>query len=77
VPGGPLPDDNARRALYAPYPVNGYYAHGLYVFNPFALIGELELNGFRVLYQEYSREEGKPISDPAGGGHILIWLVAV
>jgi hypothetical protein len=57
-------------------PVNGYYAHGLHVFNPFALVGVLELNGFRVIYQKYSTEDGKPVSDPAVGGHILIWLVA-
>jgi hypothetical protein len=58
-------------------PVNGYYAHGFHVFNPGALVGALEMNGFRILYQKYSREDGVPVQDPAEGGDILMWLVGV
>src|SRR5262249_45259115 len=46
-------------------------------FNPSALLGALELNGFKVIYKKYSREDGTSVSDPAEGGDILIWLVAV
>lgn len=58
-------------------PVNGYYGHGFHTFNPSALLGALELNGFKVIYKKYSREDGTPVGDPGEGGDVLIWLVAV
>jgi hypothetical protein len=58
-------------------PVNGYYGHGFHTFHPSALLGALELNGFKVIYKKYSREDGTSVTDPGEGGDILIWLVAV
>jgi hypothetical protein len=56
-------------------PINGYYEHGLHVFNPAGLIGAFKLNGFRIVYQKYTTAEGESVSDPAEGGDILLWLV--
>jgi hypothetical protein len=57
-------------------PVNGYYAHGFHVFNPAGLLGGLELNGFRVVYNKYSDIAGRPVGDPSVPGDILAWIVA-
>jgi len=57
-------------------PVNGYFAHGLHVFNPEGLRNGLELNGFRIVYQKYSDIAGRPVADPSVPGDILAWIVA-
>jgi hypothetical protein len=57
-------------------PVHGFYEHGLHVFNPAALIGALELNGFHIVYQKFSEADGAPVVDPADGGNVLLWLAA-
>jgi len=57
-------------------PVNGYFAHGFHVFNPECLRGGFELNGFRVIYQKYSKFDGSPVEDPSSPGDILTWMVA-
>ncbi len=56
--------------------VNGYYAHGLHVFNPEALLAALELNGFEVVLERYSTRSGGPVTEPKKSGDVLIWLVA-
>lgn len=56
-------------------PVNGYYGHGLHVFNPQGLISCLVANGFKIVYLKYSTEFGKPISNPATSPNVLIWMV--
>src|SRR5664280_2530900 len=42
-------------------PVNGYYGHGFHVFNPECLLGAFKQNGFRVIYEKYSRVDGTPV----------------
>lgn len=56
-------------------PVNGYFAHGLHVFNPDALTQALELNGFQVVYKRYTTATGAPLSDPRRGHDVILWLV--
>jgi len=56
-------------------PVNGYFGHGLHVFNPQGLIDCIEANGFKIVYLKYSTMFGKPISDPSTASNALIWLV--
>ena len=56
-------------------PVNGYFGHGLHVFNPQGLMDCLEANGFRIIHLKYSTYLGKPIADPATAPQVLIWLV--
>lgn len=56
-------------------PVNGYFAHGLHVFNPQGLIHALEGNGFEVIYKRYSTARGRVVDDPDRPGDILLWLV--
>jgi hypothetical protein len=56
-------------------PVNGYYGHGLHVFNPQGLIDCLGANGFKIVYLKYSTMFGKPISDPSTASNVLIWMV--
>jgi hypothetical protein len=58
-------------------PVNGYYGHGFHVFNPECLRGVLELNGFRLIYENYSTVGGEVVADPATPGDILAWIVAL
>ena len=57
-------------------PVNGYFAHGLHVFNPNMFFSALELNGFEIIYKKYSLASGKVIKDPSQSGDVLMWLVA-
>ena len=57
-------------------PVNGYYAHGLHVFNPEAIVGALELNGFELRYTKFCRLDGSAIVDPGGLQDAIIWAVA-
>ena len=56
-------------------PVNGYYGHGLHVFNPQGLIDCFNDNGFKIVYLKYSTKFGKPVSDPSTAPDVLIWLV--
>lgn len=55
--------------------VNGYYDHGIHVFNPDALANAFELNGFKVVYRKFSTELGAPVDDPAGKGNVLVWMI--
>ena len=57
-------------------PINGYFGHGLHVFNPQGLIDCVDGNGFKVVYLKYSTYEGKPIADPSKARNVLIWMVA-
>ena len=56
-------------------PVNGYFGHGLHVFNPEGLIDCLVGNGFKIVYLKYSTLKGKPIINPAKHRDVIIWLV--
>jgi hypothetical protein len=56
--------------------VNGYFAHGLHVFNPSGLINALRLNHFQIIYLKYSNGEGMPIDVLTGNENVLIWIVA-
>lgn len=57
-------------------PVNGYFAHGLHVFNPDAIRDALLLNGFEMRYECYTTARGARVVNPARRGDILFWLVA-
>ncbi|MBV8903669.1 MAG: hypothetical protein JOZ22_08540 [Acidobacteriia bacterium] len=57
-------------------PVNGYYGHGFHVFNPEALLGALQENGFQVIYAKYSGMDGAKVTDPSLPGDVLAWIVA-
>ncbi len=57
-------------------PVNGYYGHGFHVFNPECLFGAMLENGFRVIYEKYSRMDGTIVDDPSKAGDVLAWIVA-
>jgi SAM-dependent methyltransferase len=57
-------------------PVNGYFGHGLHVFNPVGLIDVCKLNGFEVKHVRYSTEAGAPVTDPSVNNNVIIWLVA-
>jgi hypothetical protein len=56
-------------------PVNGYFGHGLHVFNPQGLIDCFTDNGFEIVYLKYSTLFGKPVSDPKKVRNAIIWLV--
>jgi hypothetical protein len=56
-------------------PVNGYYGHGLHVFNPQGLIDCFLANGFKIDYLKYSTKFGKAVADPSSAPDVLIWLV--
>jgi len=57
-------------------PVNGYFAHGLHVFNPFTVLHALELNGFAVRYKAYTTVGGRLIKRPGGNRDQLMWVAA-
>jgi hypothetical protein len=58
-------------------PVNGYFAHGLHVFNPQALIEALRLNHFEIVHLKYSTIAGVPVDSPdVWGEDVLIWVAA-
>jgi hypothetical protein len=57
-------------------PVNGYFAHGLHVLNPHAVINALRLNGFVVRYKIYTTAQGRVIKRPGGNRDQLLWLAA-
>lgn len=56
--------------------VNGYFMHGLHVFNPEALLGALGANGFEIVYLRYSNARDVPIDNPGSARDALIWVVA-
>jgi hypothetical protein len=56
-------------------PVNGYFGHGLHVFNPQGLIDCFGANGFKIVYVKYSTRLGKPISDPSSSPNVIAWIV--
>ncbi len=58
--------------------VNGYFKHGLYVFNPDLLINVLKSNHFEIVYLKYSTLMlGKlEIPDPSIRHDVLVWIVA-
>lgn len=55
--------------------VNGYFAHGLHVFNPEALLQAFVLNGFDIVYRRYTTADGAPLTDPRRGKDVLLWVV--
>jgi hypothetical protein len=55
--------------------VKGYFGHGFHVFNPTAILDALRLNGFSVVYERYSTQEGKPIREPSIRENVLMWVV--
>ncbi len=57
-------------------PVNGFFGHGLHVFNPEALTKALTLNGFEILLHRYSTQSGVPLEHPSQAPDTLVWLVA-
>ncbi len=57
-------------------PVNGYFAHGLHVFNPDGLLDALTQNQFEILYKKYTTRSGRAVVNPNVGGDVLIWVVA-
>jgi hypothetical protein len=62
--------------LFIHTPINGYFQHGLYTFNPDLLVDAMKLNGFKIVYKKYSTVKGTQIKDPLLGKNVLIWLVA-
>jgi hypothetical protein len=56
-------------------PINGYFGHGLHVFNPQGLMDCLVANGFKIAYLKYSTYKGKAVSDPSKHGNVVLWLV--
>ena len=62
--------------LFIHTPVNGYFQHGLYTFNPDVLTNALVLNGFKIIYLKYSTVKGTLIKDPSLGKNVTLWLVA-
>ncbi len=57
-------------------PVNGYYAHGLHVFNPEGILTAYEINGFEIVYVRYSHQDGRALDDPGGFQDSILWVVA-
>lgn len=57
-------------------PVNGYFGHGIHVFNPLALLSALRLNGCEVRYTAYTTIGGRRIRRPGGNRDQLMWLAA-
>lgn len=56
-------------------PINGYYGHGLHVFNPQGLIDCFAANGFKIVYAKYSTSKGKAVSNPSKHRDVILWLV--
>lgn len=57
-------------------PVNGYFGHGLHVFNPEGLINSLKENNFKIVYKKYTSSTGIEVEDPSIKKDVLIWIVA-
>lgn len=56
--------------------VNGYFGHGLHVFNPEVLIDSLEKNNFKIIFKKFSSSTGIEIEDPSIKKDVLVWIVA-
>jgi len=54
-------------------PVSGYTGHGFHTFDPKGLGLAFTLNGFEIVYQRYSRPDGRIVE--RASGETLIWLV--
>ncbi len=65
---------NGLYVLHAP--VNGYFSHGLHVFNPEGLENSLLSNNYEVIYKKYSTRSGRVIRDPSIKADVLMWIVA-
>jgi hypothetical protein len=57
-------------------PINGYYGHGLHTFHPQGLLSALELNGFDIIFHQFSTMDGLRITDPENHRDVLLWAVA-
>jgi hypothetical protein len=57
-------------------PVNGYFGHGLHVFNPVGLIDACKENGFEIKHLRYTTETGAPVTNPSVNNNVILWLVA-
>lgn len=57
-------------------PVNGYFNHGIHVFNPDTLVSAFRVNGFTVLRQHFTDDLGNALSDPSIPSNVIVWLVA-
>jgi hypothetical protein len=57
-------------------PINGYFGHGLHVFNPEGIKEALKINNFEILYCKYITSTGYEVENPATKRNILIWIVA-
>lgn len=55
--------------------VNGYFDHGLHIFNPEMIMDVLKINGFEIIYNKYISNTGAEITDPSINRDILIFLV--
>ena len=56
--------------------VNGYFAHGLHVFNPEALIDAFRINGFDIGFIRFTTPDGVILETAKGHQDVLMWLVA-
>jgi hypothetical protein len=56
-------------------PANGFFGHGLHVFNPDGIKQALVRNGFEIVYERYSSRYGKTVSDPSHESQVLMWMV--
>lgn len=56
-------------------PCNGYCGHGFHTFNPDAITGALESNGFTIRYLKVTSRDGFELDDPVIASHSLLWVV--
>ena len=56
--------------------VNGYFGHGLHVFNPETIKLALRLNGFKIIYMNYTSSTGIKLDNINTKKNVLIWLAA-
>jgi len=56
--------------------INGYFAHGLHVFNPEVFTGSVLRNGFELSYLKYTTMFGDVLGRPDQGKDVLLWLAA-
>jgi hypothetical protein len=54
-------------------PVSGYTSHGFHTFDQKGLGLAFTLNGFEIVYQRYSRPDGRIVERPSN--ETLIWIV--
>jgi hypothetical protein len=56
-------------------PVKGYFSHGLHTFHPRVMIRALAMNGFEVVYRQFSSRRGEPLENPREADDALVWVV--